>query len=83
MGKHVSNVLPYFGKAPGSKEAGTQAVQPSSPQPVALSLGKHITLRSECIDQLGKWYSLLEKGVITQSKYEELQEAILGDMSTL
>ena len=62
MRKHVSTALPYFGKAPGSKEAGTQPVQPSSPQPVALSLVKHITLRSGCIDQLGKWYSLLEKG---------------------
>ena len=87
MGKHVSTevppALPYFGKAPSSKEAGTQPVQLSSPQPVALSPGKRITLRSECIDQLGKWYSLLEKGVITQSKYEQLQETILGDMSTL
>ena len=43
MGKHVSTALPYFGKAPGSKEAGTQPVQPSSPQPVALSSGKRIT----------------------------------------
>ena len=88
LGKHVSTevppALPYFGvKSPSSKEAGTQPVQPSSPQPVALSPGKRITLRSECIDQLGKWYSLLEKGVITQSKYEQLQETILGDMSTL
>ena len=74
MGKHVSTevppALPYFGKAPSSKEAGTQPVQPSSPQPVALSLGELITLRSECIDRVGKWYSLLEKAVITQSKYD-------------
>ena len=87
MGKHVSTevppALPYFGKAPSSKEAGTQPAQLSSPQPVALSPGKRITLRSEFIDQLGKWYSLSEKGVITQSKYEQLQETILGDMSTL
>ena len=87
MGKHVSTevspALPYFGKALSSKEAGTQLVQLSSPQPVTLSPGKRITLRSECIDQLGKWHSLLEKGVITQSKYEQLKETILGDMSTL
>ena len=58
MRKHVSTevppALPYFGKAPSSKEAGTQPVQPSSPQPVALSPGKRVTLWSECIDQLGK-----------------------------
>ena len=87
LGKHVSTevppTLPYFGKAPSSKETGTQPAQLSSPKPVALSPGKRTTLRSEFIDQLGKWYSLSEKGVITQSKYEQLQETILGDMSTL
>ena len=35
-----------------------------------------ITFLSECTDQLGKWSSLLEKAVIPQSKYEELQETI-------
>ena len=31
-----------------------------------LSPTKHIGLRSECINQLDRWYSLLEKGAITQ-----------------
>jgi len=33
-----------------------------------LSPNKHIGLRSECINQLDRWYSLLEKGAITQEK---------------
>ena len=89
MGKHASTeeppALPYFGKArapdKGSPEVGAQSILSSSPQP--LSPGKRITLRSERIDQLGKWHSLLEKGVIIKTKYEELQETILGDMSNL
>ena len=75
MGKHVSTALPYFGKAPGSKlDISCAAV-------ITLSPGKRNTLRSECIGSTGQ--VILVKGVINQSKYEELQEAILGDMSTL
>jgi len=88
MGKHVSTevppALPYFGKGvKRSKEKQEDGTQPSSHTSVALSPGKRISLRSECMDQLSKWYSLLEKGVISQSKYDELQETILGDISTL
>ena len=57
MGKQVStevpSALPYFGKAASSKEAGTQPVQPSSPQPVALCMVKRITLLSESTGQVG------------------------------
>ena len=90
MGKHVSTevppALPYFGKAKSSnekQEAEIQLTQQSSPPSAVLSPGKRISLRSECMDQLSKWYSHLEKGVISQSKYEELQGTILGDISTL
>ena len=36
-------------------------------------------LRLQCIDQLDKWHSLLEKGGITQTQYDKLQKEILGD----
>lgn len=44
-----------------------------------VSPGKRISLRSECIDHLGKWSKLMERGVISNTKYEELQENILKD----
>ena len=34
-----------------------------------ISPGKRITLYSECIDQLDKWYKLKERGVITKEEY--------------
>ena len=90
MGKHVSTevppALPYFGKAPGSKEAGTQPVYACSCHHHNLLLylrGSKLDFGLHAwINCMGKWYSLLEKGVITQNKYEQLQETI-GDMSTL
>ena len=47
------------------------------------SPGKRIKYRSECMDQLDKWHSLLSRGVITQEQYSELQESILSDIKTL
>ena len=46
------------------------------------SPGKRIQYRSECIDQLDKWHSLLSRGVIKQ-QYSELQESILSDIKRL
>ena len=38
-----------------------------------VSPGKRITLHSECIDQLGKWHKLKQRGVITKEEYDDLQ----------
>ena len=45
-----------------------------------MSPGKRIKYRSECIDQLDKWHALLEKGVIDQAQFKELQDTILHDI---
>ena len=45
-----------------------------------LSPGKRISYRSECIDQLDKWHALLEKGAISNTQFQELQQTILGDI---
>ena len=37
-------------------------------------------MRSECIDQLEKWYGLMEGGAISSETYKELQETILKDI---
>ena len=45
-----------------------------------MSPGKRIQYRSQCIDQLDKWHDLKKRGVITESQYSEMQEAILSDI---
>ena len=45
-----------------------------------ISPAKRITLRSECIDQLEKWHSLMERGAITTEQYKELQDKIMSDI---
>ena len=52
-------------------------------QPGTKSPGKRIHYRSECMDQLDKWHSLLQRGVITQEQYTEMQESILSDIKKL
>ena len=46
-----------------------------------LSPTKRIGLRSECINQLDRWHSLLEKHAITQEQYDSLLQTILGDIT--
>jgi len=55
----------------GSSSSGTQ------------SPGKKIVLRSQCIDQLQKWHTLLESGAITREQYDDLQVTILDDIKQL
>ena len=45
-----------------------------------LSPGKHVHLRSECIDQLNRWHSLKESGGISSEEYEEFRKNIIGDI---
>ena len=47
------------------------------------SPGRRIHYRSECMNQLDKWHSLLQCGVITQEQYTEMQESILSDIKKL
>ena len=66
--------LPYFKKC--SKKSGS-AAQPIVDQVVSsLSPAKRVQLRSECIDQLSKLHSLLEKGGMPTEQYNALQKAI-------
>ena len=47
------------------------------------SPSKRVGLRTQCIDQLSKWHSLLNTGAIDQAQYDELKEAILGDIKKM
>ena len=82
MGKHSSHELPpdlpYFrGTKKASDEHKAMTDLPS------MSPGKRISLRTECMDQLKKWHSLLEMGAITASEYDEFQKKIVGDIADL
>ena len=47
------------------------------------SPGKHLQMRSQCIEQLDKWHSLLERGGITPGQYDDLRAKIFKDMQML
>lgn len=69
MGKHISYEtppnLPYFGKGGDSTSKLQKAQTVPSPS-------KRLGFRGECIEQLSKWHTLLEKGAITVRQYDEL-----------
>lgn len=50
---------------------------------VGVSPGKRLNMRSECIDQLDKWYRLMEKGAITSDQYQEIQDNIMTDIKKM
>ena len=85
MGKHSSYEdppnYPYFGRKHPKKAAASDDGESSSQGSVLGSPGKRIHLRSECIEQLSHWHSLMEKGGITAAEYEDLSKNILGDIA--
>ena len=46
-----------------------------------LSPFKRMQYRSECMDQLAKWYALLQKGGISEQHYKDMQTLIMEDMN--
>ena len=83
--------LPYFvgRKSARNSTAGSTSVlasatlPQSTPTPQPQSPGKRIRYRSECMDQLTKWHSLMEKGIITQEPYQGFVGTILNDIKKL
>jgi hypothetical protein len=63
---------PFFRSShkPSSTSTPTSAVSP----------GKRINMRGQCVDQLLKSHQLFEKGVLSQEQYEEFQASILNDV---
>ena len=72
--KHDSYEVPPSKPFFKTKKAAT------TPPSVTLSPGKRISYRKECINQLDKWHSLLEKGVISKTQFDEIQGTILNDI---
>ena len=95
MGKHDSYDnppdLPFFvgRRAARSCAAGSTSVlasaslPQSTPTPQTQSPGKRIRYRSECMDQLTKWHTLMEKGIITSEQYQGFVGTILNDIKKL
>ena len=46
----------------------------------AVSPGRRINMRGQCVDQLPKSHQLFEKGVITKEQYKDFQASILSDV---
>ena len=80
MRKHESCDIPpdkpFFKGSKGKKKNPCT----SSTDLLEISPGKRIHLRTQCMDQLEKWHCLLEKGIISEEQYKELQGNILGDI---
>ena len=74
MKKHASYEeppnKPFFKRAKSNPANATSGMSP----------GKRIQYRSQCIDQLDKWHTLKERGVISAAEYSEMQSAILSDV---
>ena len=64
--------VPYINKSNSSSIPSTQNG--------VMSPGKRITMRMGRIDQLKKWHTLLEEGVISQEDYDKVQQKILKDI---
>ena len=83
MGKHESYEEPpdkaFFR---GKKSSALSAVNTPT-QPFSISLGKKVNMCTELINQLEKWYQLLEMGAISQTQYAELKDTILLDIKEL
>ena len=61
---------PFFKGQPKSESSKTDELSPD----------QRIRCRSECIDQLDKWHSLLKRGAISQDEFDSMQKTILSDI---
>ena len=55
----------------------------SNPSGLGISPGKRLNMRSECINQLDKWHSLMGKGAITSEQYKDIQDNIMNDIKKM
>ena len=86
-GKHSSMDeppdLPFF--TGRKKVSGSRCDDPStsSSDSGSRSPTKRLNLRTECINQLSKWHSLLQGGTISQDQYDEMKDTIMEDMKSM
>ena len=78
----VSSEAPSVSPCLSVKTSSTSTASTSTPTLVT-SPGRRVSIRSECIDQLKKWHSLLDCGAITKEQYDEIQGTILSDVRKL
>ena len=80
IGKHSSRETPPDQPFFRESHKNTAHAIPNASSSVGISPGKCVSLRSECINQLDKWHSLLEKGIISQEQYDDMKKTNLHDM---
>jgi len=80
LGRHTSYDVPpkkrFF-------QQEKSAVISSATTATAVSPGRRVGIRSECIDQLHKWHTLHQLGAVTKKQYDKLQTSILSDIQNL
>ena len=89
MGKHGSYDsppdLPYFKRSTKGKTKDAHGKNEEEPAVRLVTISspvKRLAFRTECIEQLSKWHTLLERGGITQQQYDEVKGTIMSDMGT-
>lgn len=71
---------PSYDKAPNKPFFRSSQKVDNTPQAAAVSPGKRISMRGQCVDQLLKFRELFEKGVISNEQYDVFQASILNDV---
>ena len=73
----MHHIMTIHQNTPTFKGKGGDSISTSA----SISPGKRVNLRSECMDQLDKSLTLLQKGCITLEQYDNLRDKILEDMT--
>ena len=71
---------PFFRGSSKQSKSSSQHDLPTSSASGAISPGKCINLRSQCMDQIEKWHELFTKGIISEDQHKELVEKVWNDI---
>jgi len=75
---------PFFaGKGLKAAKSTSETSSNGMSSSTGVSPSKRLIMRSQCIEQLDRWHTLLDKGCITQADYDEMHAKIMADMKNI
>ena len=83
LGKHDSMDDPPDKPFWRGRKRKNEFSQPSPRKIAGISPSKKVSVRSELLDQLSKWHTLNQTGVVSDEDYKDLKENILQDIKQL
>ena len=83
LGKHDSMDDPPDKPFWRGRKRKNEFSQPSPRKIAGISPSKKVSVRSELLDQLSKWHTLNQTGVVSDEDYEDLKKNILQDIKQL